>query len=112
VYKGKYLQNDAIREAVKATRHEVLFTGTYPADTPYHSSCGGKTDASSHIWRGKPVEHLNGVTCIAEADEYDLSQETDARAWIDTKHLGSGEHWHGRKALLRQSWQKTPVWSM
>lgn len=104
VYKGKYLQNDAIREAVKATRHEVLFTGTYPADTPYHSSCGGKTDASSQIWRGKPVEHLNGVTCIAEADEYDLSQETDARAWIDTKHDTAGMSSWERGAL---AWEKS-----
>ncbi len=104
VYRGKHLQNDAIREAVAATSNEVLFAGTYPADTPYHSSCGGKTDASSQIWRGKPVEHLNGVTCIAEADEYDLSQGTDARAWIDTKHdTGEMSSWE-RGAL---AWEKS-----
>lgn len=104
VYKGKYLQNDAIRDAVKATRHEVLFTGTYPADTPYHSSCGGKTDASSQIWRGKPVEHLNGITCIAEADEYDLSTEADARTWIDTKQDTAGMSSWERGAL---AWEKS-----
>jgi stage II sporulation protein D len=104
VYKGKHLQNDAIREAVAATSYEVLFAGNYPADTPYHSSCGGKTDASSQIWKGKPVDHLNGVTCIPEADEYDLSQEADARAWIDTKHDTAGMSSWERGALV---WEKS-----
>lgn len=85
VYKGKYLQNKMVISAVEDCAAEVLLANGVIADATYHSSCGGKTDASSAIWKGKPVKHLNGVTCIAEADSLDLSSEVDARKWIDTK---------------------------
>lgn len=104
VYKGKYLQNESIRNAVRDCGSEALFIGGNIADATYHSSCGGKTDASSVIWKGKPVSHLDGVTCIADADSLDLSRERIAREWIDTKQSSEGMSSWERGAL---SWDKS-----
>ncbi|MDY0150941.1 MAG: SpoIID/LytB domain-containing protein [Candidatus Cloacimonas sp.] len=103
VYKGAYLQNATIHQAVNETANEALFANSVIADATYHSSCGGKTDASSTIWRGKPIPHLNGVTCIAEADSLDLTCEADARKWIETKSDSNGMSSWERGAL---SWDK------
>ncbi|MDD3235948.1 MAG: SpoIID/LytB domain-containing protein, partial [Candidatus Cloacimonetes bacterium] len=79
VYKGKYLVNETVLKAVRDCQNEALFVGDSFADATYHSSCGGKTDSSSAIWKGKPLAHLNGVTCIPEADSFDLSTEAGVR---------------------------------
>lgn len=84
VYKGKYLQNSIIQQAIMDCANEVLLIDGRVADATYHSSCGGKTDSSAAIWKGKPLAHLNGVTCMAEADSLDLSDEAMARKWIDS----------------------------
>jgi stage II sporulation protein D len=104
VYKGKYLQNESILNAVRDCSSEALFIDGNIADATYHSSCGGKTDSSSVIWKGKPVSHLNGVTCIADADSLDLSRERIARQWIDTKSSSEGMSSWERGAL---SWDKS-----
>nr|MBP7310892.1 SpoIID/LytB domain-containing protein [Candidatus Cloacimonadota bacterium] len=104
VYKGEYLSNPTILQAVNDTAGEVLFIGDQVADATYHSSCGGKTDSSAAIWKGKPLEHLNGVTCIAEADSLDLKSEDGARLWIDTKTATVGMSSWERGAL---SWEKS-----
>ncbi len=104
VYKGKHLQSDAIRKAVLDCRAEALFTENGVADATYHSSCGGKTDASSIIWKGKPIAHLNGVTCIPEADSLDLSTEAGSREWIDHKQDSAGISSWERGAI---SWEKS-----
>lgn len=104
VYKGKYLQNEAVRNAVRDCGSEALFIGGNIADATYHSSCGGKTDASSVVWKGKPVSHLNGITCIAEADSLDLSRERFARQWIDARISNEGMSSWERGAL---SWEKS-----
>ncbi len=84
VYKGTYLQTDDVRKAVLETQSEILLTSGRVADATYHSSCGGKTDASSNIWNGLPQPYLMGVTCIASAENFDLTLEDSARRWIDT----------------------------
>jgi len=104
VYKGKYLQNSIVLETVNDCAGEALFVDGIIADATYHSSCGGKTDASSAIWKGKPIAHLNGVTCIPEVDSLDLSCESDARKWIDTKTETAGMSSWERGAL---AWEKT-----
>ncbi|MDD2228536.1 MAG: SpoIID/LytB domain-containing protein [Candidatus Cloacimonetes bacterium] len=104
VYKGKHLMNDTILSAVHDCQGEALFIGTNLADATYHSSCGGKTDASSVIWKGKPIAHLNGVTCISEADSLDFSSEAGARGWIDSKTETAGMSSWERGAL---SWEKS-----
>lgn len=103
VYKGKYLQNLLIRKAIDETSAEIILTDNYIADATYHSSCGGKTDASSAIWKGKPVSHLNGVTCIVDADSIDLSSEAGARYWINAKSIFTNMNSWERGALY---WEK------
>jgi SpoIID/LytB domain protein len=85
VYKGQHLSNANIRTAVSETAGEVLTMDGVIADATYHSSCGGKTDSSSNIWKGKPLAHLMGVTCISDAESLDLSTESGAKAWLNTK---------------------------
>lgn len=104
VYKGKYLQNSALLKAIADCQNEALFINGQIADATYHSSCGGKTDASSAIWKGKPVAHLNGISCWPEVDSLDLSSEAQARQWIDTKLETNGMSSWERGAL---SWVKT-----
>lgn len=104
VYKGKYLQNDALLKAIADCEDEALFISGQIADATYHSSCGGKTDASSAVWKGKPVAHLNGVSCWPEVDSLDLSLEPQARLWIDTRPSTNGMSSWERGAL---NWEKT-----
>lgn len=85
VYKGQHLSNANIITAVQATEHEVLISNGRIADATYHSACGGKTDSSANIWKGAPISHLMGVTCIEAADSLDLSTESGARLWLDSK---------------------------
>lgn len=104
VYKGKHLLNDAVLAAVLDTRGEILLAEGRVADATYHSACGGKTDSSASIWNGAPVGHLSGSTCIAEAQEWDLSREPLARRWIDTPLAFEGASSWERAAL---SWEKS-----
>lgn len=90
VYKGEYLQNANILEAVLSTGGEILSYNGRAIDATYHSACGGKTDSSQLIWRGTPTPYLMGVTCIDDADNLDLSREDDARRWINTSTNSSG----------------------
>lgn len=90
VYKGGYLQNEAVRAAVAATRNEILTVAGRIADATYHSACGGKTDSSQNIWDGEPLPHLSGVICEAEAADYDLTREQDARSWISAAPVDAG----------------------
>ena len=104
VYKGTYLVNPAVLEAVEATRGEIMLSAGRIADATYHSSCGGKTDSSAEIWRGRPLPHLAGVCCLEEACALDLTQEEDLRRWIDTPLSLAGMSSWEKGAL---SWQKT-----
>lgn len=82
VYKGSYLSNPSVRNAVFETAGVILVFNNKAIDATYHSCCGGKTDASSLIWKGTPVPYLMGITCDAEADTLDLRNEADARYWL------------------------------
>ncbi|MEF3693930.1 MAG: SpoIID/LytB domain-containing protein [Candidatus Cloacimonadota bacterium] len=89
VYKGEHLLNNQILEAVLDTQGEILCYGGRVVDATYHSSCGGKTDASHLIWRGQPTPYLQGVSCIDSADSLDLENEADLRNWINTNTIDS-----------------------
>lgn len=94
VYKGKYQQNDAVREAVYSTQNQILILPTRIADTTYHSACGGKTDSSGNIWGGETLPHLAGVDCFEEAAFLNLKEESHARHWIsDLTLLQGGASW-------------------
>ncbi len=90
VYKGKYQQNAAVRDAVFSTQNQILILPNRIADTTYHSACGGKTDSSGNIWGGETLLHLVGVECFADAASLDFKKESDARTWISDFALYQG----------------------
>lgn len=103
VYKGKHLWTEAVGEAVDQTAGEVLTFNGRIIEATYHSACGGKTESSAAIWKGESLSYLNGVTCCEEADGLDLSDEVQARRWIDTPSTAAGMSSWERAS---QSWQK------
>ncbi len=63
VYGGKEAEHPSTDKAVDDTRGEVL---TYKGDVisaVFHSCCGGQTDDSKDVWRGKGLPYLEGVRC-------------------------------------------------
>ncbi|MDD3534979.1 MAG: SpoIID/LytB domain-containing protein [Candidatus Cloacimonetes bacterium] len=99
VYKGKYLRNPQVLKAVVETAGEILYLDDRVADAVYHSSCGGKTDASSKIWKGAPLMHLGGSVCIQEAANYALDTEKGALNWLQ----------HSILSLDMKEWEKRTV---
>ncbi|MDP2173940.1 MAG: SpoIID/LytB domain-containing protein [Candidatus Cloacimonadaceae bacterium] len=104
VYKGMHLSNNNIIRSVHDTKNQIMVFGERVADATYHSSCGGKTDSSANIWKGTPLPFLMGVSCWEECDSLDLTNEKNARAWIDTKVSSAGASSWERATL---SWEKT-----
>jgi stage II sporulation protein D len=78
VYEGCLIEDSRARRAVLDTEGEVLTFGGGIIQAFYHSSCGGRTEASENIW-GSPLPYLKGVDCqycltspLATAWEYKL----------------------------------------
>jgi stage II sporulation protein D len=74
VYEGCLIEDNRARRAVFETEGQVLTFGGAIIQAFYHSSCGGKTEASENIW-GAPLSYLKGVDC-----QYCLTSPT-ASTW-------------------------------
>jgi stage II sporulation protein D len=62
VYEGSQIEDSRSRRAVLETQGEVLTFGGAIIQAFYHSSCGGRTEASENIW-GASLPYLKGVEC-------------------------------------------------
>lgn len=62
VYDGCLIEDSRARRAVLETEGEVLTFGGAIIQAFYHSSCGGRTEASENIW-GTALSYLRGVDC-------------------------------------------------
>ncbi len=62
VYDGCLIEDSRARRAVSETEREVLTFGGSVIQAFYHSSCGGKTEASENVW-GASLPYLKGVDC-------------------------------------------------
>lgn len=62
VYEGCLIEDSRARRAVFETEGEVLTFGGGIIQAFYHSSCGGRTEASENIW-GASLPYLRGVDC-------------------------------------------------
>lgn len=62
VYEGCLVEDSRARRAVNETAGEVLTFGGGIIQAFYHSSCGGRTEASENIW-GASIPYLKGVEC-------------------------------------------------
>ncbi|MGE5455460.1 MAG: stage II sporulation protein D, partial [Methylocystaceae bacterium] len=51
-----------VRRAVVATRSQIMLYKNQLIDTPYFSTCGGKTASASEVW-GREVPYLQSVPC-------------------------------------------------
>jgi stage II sporulation protein D len=62
VYEGCLIEDSRARRAVSETEGEVLTFGGAIIQAFYHSSCGGRTEASENVW-GSSFSYLRGVDC-------------------------------------------------
>lgn len=62
VYDGCLIEDSRAHRAVSETEREVLTSGGSVIQAFYHSSCGGKTEASENVW-GTALPYLKGVDC-------------------------------------------------
>ena len=74
VYEGCLVEDSRARRAVSETEGEVLTFGGGIIQAFYHSSCGGRTEASENVW-GAYLPYLKGVDC-----QYCLTSPT-ATVW-------------------------------
>lgn len=54
---------ERIRQAIAETSGEVAVFQGKPIEAVYHSTCGGKTEASHALWEGGPLAYLCSVDC-------------------------------------------------
>ena len=62
VYDGCEIEDSRARRGVSDTAGEVLSYRGEVIQAFYHSNCGGRTEASEHVW-GKHLPYLTGVDC-------------------------------------------------
>jgi stage II sporulation protein D len=62
VYDGCEIEDSRARRGVSDTAGEVLSYRGDIIQAFYHSNCGGRTEASEHVW-GKYLPYLTGVDC-------------------------------------------------
>lgn len=72
----------AVREAVEATRGEVITSGDELCDARFSKCCGGMTERYSACWDDKDYSYLQPVRDNAEATPCDLGDEEKASQWI------------------------------
>lgn len=54
---------DRIRQALEETSGEVALYQGKLIEAVYHSTCGGKTEASHALWSGGELPYLQSVNC-------------------------------------------------
>lgn len=63
VYLGAQSESDRIKNAVEATKNEIISNGTLPIKAYYHSRCGGHTESAKAVWNTSEKTHHSGVPC-------------------------------------------------
>lgn len=98
VYEGCLIEDSRARRAVNETEGEVLTSGGSIIQAFYHSSCGGRTEASENVW-GASLPYLMGVDCqycltspTATVWEYRISFKEIEERLRSAGHKVSGLH--------------------
>lgn len=74
--------NEAVVEAVKATRGQILMDGEEICDARFSKCCGGATEEFRFCWEDKHPPYLISVRdCVGESLP-DLTREGEAEKWI------------------------------
>ena len=81
--------NEAVVEAVKATRGQILTSGDDICDARFSKCCGGATEEFEYCWEDKHLSYLTSVRDIAPGNLSgirpalpDLTREEEAEKWI------------------------------
>lgn len=91
VYGGMAAEAPSARDAVTATRGQVLLWRGEPILAAYHSASGGRTASAEEVW-GRPVPYLVSVTVDGE----EISPETYWRIPVSAATLGRALGERGR----------------
>lgn len=75
-------QTPLVKQAVEATRGEVLVSGGEICDARFSKSCGGVSERFETCWADEPHAYLQPVRDAADAALPDLTVETNAERWI------------------------------
>lgn len=82
-YQGrKWSGNTAVAEAVEYTRGMVLMYDGVICDARFSKSCGGVSERFESCWSDVPHAYLQPVRDAEDDGVSDLTQETQADAWI------------------------------
>ena len=74
-----------VREAVKATRGQVLYADGELCDARFSKCCGGITEEFQYCWEDTPKSYLQKTyDGVAEGAMPDLTVEANANKWIRT----------------------------
>lgn len=81
--------NEAVVEAVKATRGQILTSGDDICDARFSKCCGGATEEFEYCWEDKHLSYLTSIRDIAPENLSgirpalpDLTREEEAEKWI------------------------------
>jgi len=91
VYGGMAAEAPAARDAVAATRGQVLLWRGEPILAAYHSASGGRTASAEEVW-GRPVPYLVSVPVDGE----EISPKTYWRIPVSAATLGQALGGQGR----------------
>lgn len=73
------------KNAIAATRGEVLMHGGHLCDTRFSKCCGGITERFSTCWQPTDYVYLQAVSDAADSHSADVSHEPEAKRWILSK---------------------------
>ncbi|MBU0519014.1 SpoIID/LytB domain-containing protein [bacterium] len=87
VYSGTTVETENTNKAVELTFGETLYYDDRICDAVYSAVCGGHTEHKHNVWNPPEEAYLTGKydTKNPKAFHLDLSQEKDARKWIEDR---------------------------
>lgn len=75
--------SDNVKQAIDATRDQVLAYNGKIADARFYKCCGGATEPFENVWAPEPHPYLTAQSDNKNRQPLpDLSNETEARKWI------------------------------
>lgn len=104
VYGGMDVESEATNQAVEATRGQVLYYGDSIANTIFHATSGGKTEAIEDVWGGNSIPYLK-----VQEDPYSVNtrnstwEATISKSELNNKYSGKVGEVTGFKILERTS---------
>lgn len=108
VYKGISAETMTVRQAVDATRGEILTYGGKPIDAMFSTSGGGYTEHSENVW-GSTVPYLRGVADASnEMPDYRW-QVTTTAADMQRKLAAAGKNVGTVKNIVLSPLKKRPI---